>query len=70
MQYTVQSRTESRLPRPVAAAAVGGALMQAPITAGWQEALQADALLSAMGLQTLGLTQVPATHLGIAGQDL
>lgn len=54
----------------MAAAAAGGALMQAPITAGWQEALQADALLSAMGLQTLGLTQVPATHLGIAGQDL
>lgn len=28
------------------------------------------ALLSATGLQTLGLIQVPATHLGIAGQEL
>lgn len=27
-------------------------------------------LLSAIGLQTLGLIQVPATHLGIAGQEL
>lgn len=61
----------------MAAAAVGGGLMQAPVPAGlachWRatgEALQAQALLSAMGLQTLGLIQVPATHLGIAGQEL
>lgn len=61
----------------MAATAVCGGLMQAPVPAGsarhWRatgEALQAQALLSAMGLQTLGLIQVPTTHLGIAGQEL
>lgn len=63
----------------MAATAVGGGLMQAPVPAGsahhWRatgEALQAEvqALLSAMGLQSLGLIQVPKTHLGIAGQEL
>lgn len=59
------------------AATAGGGLIQSPVLAGlarhWRatgEALQAQALLSAMGLQTLGLIQVPATHLGIAGQEL
>lgn len=63
----------------MAAAAVCGSLMQAPVPAGsarhWRatgEALktQAQALLSAMGLQTLGLIQVPTPHLGIAGREL
>lgn len=63
----------------MAAAAIGGGLMQAPVPAdsarhrkATGEALQAQtrALLSAMWLQTLGLIQVPATHLGIAGQEL
>ena len=61
----------------MAAAAVGGDGMQDAVPAGsahhWRatgEALQAQDLLSAIRLQTLGLIQVPATHLGIAGQEL
>lgn len=61
----------------MAATALGCGLMQAPVPAGsahhWKatgEALQAQALVSAMGLQTLRLTQVPAAHLGIARQEL
>lgn len=63
----------------MAATAVGGGLMRTPVPAGSAshcratgEALQAQALLSVVlsGLQTLGLIQVPATHLGIAGQEL
>lgn len=63
----------------MAATAVGSALLRSPVPAGstshWRAtggALQAQPLLSVVlsGLQTLGLIQVPATHLGIAGQVL
>lgn len=63
----------------MAATAVGGGLMRAPVPSGSArhcratgEALkaQAQALLSAVGLKTLGLIQVPAAHLGLAGQEL
>lgn len=59
----------------MAATAVGGGLMK--VSAGsahhWRNtraALQAQALLSAMGLQTLGLNQVPPRRLGKAEQEL
>lgn len=81
----VRLRSARRLPAPeaglprqlcaaavtIAAAAVGEFLLAQHVTEGLQgEALQTQALLSAMGLQTLGLTRVPATHFGIAGQEL
>lgn len=70
---------EAGLPWQLCAAAVtmaatavgGGGLKRAPVPAGSARHWRATGpLLRAMGLQTLGLIQVPATHLGIAGQEL
>lgn len=51
----------------MAATDVVGGLMQAPAPAGSASLWKAQALLC--GLQTLGLIQVPAAHLGKAGQE-
>lgn len=57
----------------------GGGLTRAPVLAGSArqrratgggDALPIRALLGGTGLQTLGLIQVTAAHLGIAGQEL
>lgn len=88
----VRFSSASRLPTPeaglpwqlcaaavtMAATAVGGGLMQAPVPAGsarhWRATgggLAGSGFTQCHGvLQTLGLIQVPATHLGIAGQEL